>query len=246
VVRQARERVERAGGPGPTAIVEGDPGWHRGVLGIAASRLAREYHRPVLLFRIRWRSGGRLWPEHSGGSLVRHAPGSRIVLPGIRGPRPGRGRLAAGGPLRGVPRGGARTFRQPPRARAARSRGRGGVGAPARGRDGPISAGAPRSRAARGGESPSGLLRLGRPDRRGDDSARRKRPARPPRARRRAPSVRLLVARHARERGRERRAIEIQYRLSRRRAGGVEAEIVAGAAGGGEVRTSAPAPLEVR
>jgi single-stranded-DNA-specific exonuclease len=31
-------------------IVEGDPAWHRGVLGIAASRLAREYHRPVLLF----------------------------------------------------------------------------------------------------------------------------------------------------------------------------------------------------
>lgn len=50
VVRQARERVERAGGPGASVIVEADPGWHRGVLGIAASRLAREYHRPVLLF----------------------------------------------------------------------------------------------------------------------------------------------------------------------------------------------------
>jgi single-stranded DNA-specific DHH superfamily exonuclease len=33
-------------------IVEADPGWHRGVLGIAASRLAREYHRPVLLFGL--------------------------------------------------------------------------------------------------------------------------------------------------------------------------------------------------
>ncbi len=50
VTREARERVERAGGPGAAVIVEGDPGWHRGVLGIAASRLAREYHRPVLLF----------------------------------------------------------------------------------------------------------------------------------------------------------------------------------------------------
>jgi single-stranded-DNA-specific exonuclease len=50
VVAQARERVERAGGPGAAVIVEADPDWHRGVLGIAASRLAREYHRPVLLF----------------------------------------------------------------------------------------------------------------------------------------------------------------------------------------------------
>jgi single-stranded-DNA-specific exonuclease len=50
VTREARERIERAGGPGAAVIVEGDPGWHRGVLGIAASRLAREYHRPVLLF----------------------------------------------------------------------------------------------------------------------------------------------------------------------------------------------------
>ncbi len=50
VVRAARQRVERAGGPDAAVIVEGDSGWHRGVLGIAASRLAREYHRPVLLF----------------------------------------------------------------------------------------------------------------------------------------------------------------------------------------------------
>ncbi|MGH9366152.1 MAG: single-stranded-DNA-specific exonuclease RecJ [Thermoanaerobaculia bacterium] len=52
VVRQARERVEQAGGPGAAVIVEADAGWHRGVLGIAASRLAREYHRPVLLFGL--------------------------------------------------------------------------------------------------------------------------------------------------------------------------------------------------
>ena len=51
VVSEARERIERDGGPGGAAlIVELDAGWHRGVLGIAASRLAREYHRPVLLF----------------------------------------------------------------------------------------------------------------------------------------------------------------------------------------------------
>ena len=53
VVAEARARLE--GDPearGAAVIVDADPGWHRGVLGIAASRLAREYHRPVLLFGV--------------------------------------------------------------------------------------------------------------------------------------------------------------------------------------------------
>jgi single-stranded-DNA-specific exonuclease len=50
VTGQVRQRIEQAGGPGGAVIVEADPSWHRGVLGISASRLAREYHRPVLLF----------------------------------------------------------------------------------------------------------------------------------------------------------------------------------------------------
>ncbi len=53
VVAEARARIEDAGEKACAAlVVEADPGWHRGVLGIAASRLAREYHRPVLLFGI--------------------------------------------------------------------------------------------------------------------------------------------------------------------------------------------------
>lgn len=48
VVAQARERIGSA--PDEVLLVEADSAWHRGVLGIAASRLAREYHRPVLLF----------------------------------------------------------------------------------------------------------------------------------------------------------------------------------------------------
>lgn len=50
VVAEARRRI--GPDPGESVLVEADPGWHRGVLGIAASRLAREYHRPVLLFGI--------------------------------------------------------------------------------------------------------------------------------------------------------------------------------------------------
>jgi single-stranded-DNA-specific exonuclease len=48
VVAEARERI--GANPREILLVEADPSWHRGVLGIAASRLAREYHRPVLLF----------------------------------------------------------------------------------------------------------------------------------------------------------------------------------------------------
>jgi single-stranded-DNA-specific exonuclease len=53
VVAEARARVEESGsGRDGAVIIEADAGWHRGVLGIAASRLAREYHRPVLLFGL--------------------------------------------------------------------------------------------------------------------------------------------------------------------------------------------------
>jgi len=53
VVAEARARVEESGsGSAGAVIIEADAGWHRGVLGIAASRLAREYHRPVLLFGL--------------------------------------------------------------------------------------------------------------------------------------------------------------------------------------------------
>lgn len=53
VVAQARERISRETDPADEAVlIAGDSAWHRGVLGIAASRLAREYHRPVLLFAL--------------------------------------------------------------------------------------------------------------------------------------------------------------------------------------------------
>jgi single-stranded-DNA-specific exonuclease len=67
VVSEAKARLEERGGAaGLAVIIEADPGWHRGVLGIAASRLAREYHRPVLLFGLdgeKARGSGRSIPE---------------------------------------------------------------------------------------------------------------------------------------------------------------------------------------
>jgi single-stranded-DNA-specific exonuclease len=53
VVREARARIAPAFDPERDAVlIAWDASWHRGVLGIAASRLAREYHRPVLLFGV--------------------------------------------------------------------------------------------------------------------------------------------------------------------------------------------------
>lgn len=53
VFAEARERVAKSfDRERDFVIIEGDPSWHRGVLGIAAARLAREYNRPVLLFAL--------------------------------------------------------------------------------------------------------------------------------------------------------------------------------------------------
>ncbi len=62
VVSEARARIGSE--PDEVLLVEADAAWHRGVLGIAASRLAREYHRPVLLFGM---DGGRV--SGSGRSI---------------------------------------------------------------------------------------------------------------------------------------------------------------------------------
>jgi len=53
VFLEARARIAQSFDPDRDALLlEADPSWHRGVLGIAASRLAREYNRPVLLFAL--------------------------------------------------------------------------------------------------------------------------------------------------------------------------------------------------
>jgi single-stranded-DNA-specific exonuclease len=75
IVREAREKAGKEFDPGRDAVlVAWDPGWHRGVLGIAASRLAREYHRPVLLFGVegdRATGSGRSIPGVSLHDLLR-------------------------------------------------------------------------------------------------------------------------------------------------------------------------------
>lgn len=67
-VREARERIAGSfDAEADAVLLAWDEGWHRGALGIAASRLAREFHRPVLLFAM---EGGR-------------AAGSGRSIPGV-------------------------------------------------------------------------------------------------------------------------------------------------------------------
>jgi single-stranded-DNA-specific exonuclease len=56
VVEEARRRVLERGAP-PPIVVEWSEGWHRGVVGIAASRIAREFNRPAVLISIDGASG---------------------------------------------------------------------------------------------------------------------------------------------------------------------------------------------
>ncbi len=51
VVDEARERLSQLD-PLPRLLVEWDERWHQGVVGIAASRIAREFHRPAILLSV--------------------------------------------------------------------------------------------------------------------------------------------------------------------------------------------------
>jgi single-stranded-DNA-specific exonuclease len=65
---EAIARVAGGDRPGGPAIILADPGWHHGVLGIVASRLAERFRRPTLLFAPEenghWRGSGRSVSGH--------------------------------------------------------------------------------------------------------------------------------------------------------------------------------------
>jgi single-stranded-DNA-specific exonuclease len=52
VVSAARDRFERLGQELPPILVEWDEQWHRGVVGIAAGKLARAFNRPTILLGV--------------------------------------------------------------------------------------------------------------------------------------------------------------------------------------------------
>jgi single-stranded-DNA-specific exonuclease len=71
IVEQARAMVEGSGGLGDRgAIVLGQRGWHAGVIGIVASRLADSYHRPAIVVAL---------SETIGQGSARSIPGLNLV-----------------------------------------------------------------------------------------------------------------------------------------------------------------------
>ncbi|MDX1632186.1 MAG: single-stranded-DNA-specific exonuclease RecJ [Thermoanaerobaculia bacterium] len=52
VVREATEILPTREEGRPSILVGWSEGWHRGVVGVAASRLARKFHRPTVLFAV--------------------------------------------------------------------------------------------------------------------------------------------------------------------------------------------------
>ena len=91
IVAEARKIVETDPDVGAhnVLVVAGD-GWHRGVIGIVASKLVDAFHKPAIVLSIDGRRGARLVPQHP---RLRHARRAR----GLRGPVRQVRRAQAGG-----------------------------------------------------------------------------------------------------------------------------------------------------
>ena len=104
VLKQARAMIHRRGLAARPVLVLAEEGWHPGVIGIVAARLAEEYHRPAALVQPRQRPGPGLGPIHRRFSPVQGAYLLPAGAPQIRGAcgrrrlRSGRG--SAAGPTR--------------------------------------------------------------------------------------------------------------------------------------------------
>lgn len=75
IAQEAGDRVRTRFDPArDLVIVEGDPSWHIGVVGIVASRVLREFHRPTLILGgdgAVWRGSGRSVPGFDLAAALR-------------------------------------------------------------------------------------------------------------------------------------------------------------------------------
>src|SRR5262249_3917886 len=70
IVKEAHEMIRAAGGVGDRgALVVGREGWHPGVIGIVAGRLAETYHRPAIVVALN---------DHLAQGSARSVPGSDL------------------------------------------------------------------------------------------------------------------------------------------------------------------------
>jgi len=69
----------------PAAAEPGNPGWHPGVVGIAAGRLSERYRCPAVVFGSdsgRWKGSGRSWDGLDLGAAVRQAREEGLLIRG--------------------------------------------------------------------------------------------------------------------------------------------------------------------
>ena len=134
-LRRAADRCSRprprspSSGDQPAYVLWAD-GWHPGVIGIVASRIAERHHRPVVLIALREgeAEGDRLGPLDPGLRPARRAGRVRRAPAAPRRPPRGGGCTVARGELEALRAAFARTPRRsltPERPRAGRARRRG-------------------------------------------------------------------------------------------------------------------------
>ena len=78
VLARVREKFK---GEEDFVIVEGDPGWHIGVVGIVASRVVQEFYRPTIIFGgdgEHWRGSGRSIEGFDLAAALRHCDDALI------------------------------------------------------------------------------------------------------------------------------------------------------------------------
>ena len=68
-------------------VIDGE-GWHRGVIGITATRVVERYGRPALVISQQWRGGARLGPFHPRISPAECARVLRRPVHALRRTRP--------------------------------------------------------------------------------------------------------------------------------------------------------------
>ena len=100
-----RRAAGRAGGADPTAYVLAADGWHPGVIGIVASRIAERHHRPAVLIALDGRGGHRLGPLDPGLRPARRARRGERRAAAPRRPSRGGGADDRARARGGVPRG---------------------------------------------------------------------------------------------------------------------------------------------
>ena len=93
--KRDRSRRIRTSGAQNILVVAGD-GWHRGVIGIVASKLVELYNKPTLVLSIEDGVARGFGPEHSGVRSARESGVVRRCVPAVRRPSAGRGRDARG------------------------------------------------------------------------------------------------------------------------------------------------------